>query len=446
MSLKKGLEIEASFFSKLAPSIISKNLIHLFFVNEQIKKEKGVANNVSPLAIHQVAVLGAGIMGGGIAWLFSKMDILVRMKDLNWEAIKKGYQQASKIYQFLQKIRKYSSREVSLKMDKISGTIDYSGFQNVDIVVEAVVEDIKIKKTVFNELEKNIRSTTIIASNTSSLSINEMASVFKKPERFIGMHFFNPVNRMQLVEVISGNKTSQKTIATVVKLAKDAGKIPIVVKDCPGFLVNRILLPYINEAGFLLEDGAAINQIDKSMENFGMPMGPLTLLDEVGIDVGYKVAVILEKGYGSRMKVCSSFEKLYSEKKLLGKKTGKGIYLHQGKIKKINPAILSLNKRKNKRLNSKEDIFLRPLLIMINEAARCLEEKIVKSPEYLDMAMITGTGFPPFRGGLLKYADHLGADKIVEKLEFYSNRLGERFQPANLLIKLSGEKRKFYQK
>ncbi len=447
-TLEKGLTTEAKFFAKMAITKESKNLIGIFETSQKAKKDIGVKKRakgkIEIEPIESTAILGAGIMGGGIAWLFSKMNIPVRMKDLNWEALLQGLRQASKIYGQLKKIGRYHQREINNKMGYISPSLDYSGFSQVDLVVEAVVEDINIKKKVLKELETKVDSKTIIASNTSSLSITQMATALKKPERFIGMHFFNPVNRMPLVEIIPGAKTSAKTVATTVALAKKAGKTPIVVGDKAGFLVNRLLLPYMNEAGFLLQAGGNPKIIDDVIYRFGMPMGPFALLDEVGIDVGYKVAAILEEHFGERMKVCPLFEKLSKEKKTLGKKTGRGIYLHQGKEKTINPDILTmLGKTTSKNISQKE-IINRCIFIMINEASRCLEEKIVESPEYLDLAMVMGAGFPPFRGGLLKYADSVGIDQIVFGLKELYNKHGERFNPSPYLEKMAKNDLKFY--
>ena len=448
-NLEKGLKIEAKFFAKMATTEVSKNLIHLFETSQKAKKDFGLKKTVKSKTRHEVikstAVLGAGVMGGGIAWLFSKMDLSVRMKDVHWQALLRGLKQAGKIYRQLKKIGRYDQREIDNKMSRISIGLDHSGFNNVDLVVEAVVEDLNIKKKVLRELEANVSKKTIIASNTSSLSITEMSKSLKRPEHFIGLHFFNPVNRMPLVEIIPGEKTSSQTIATTVALAKKTGKTPIVVKDKAGFLVNRLLLPYMNEAGFLLQAGGNPQTIDKAICHFAMPMGPFTLLDEVGLDVGYKVALTLEKHFGPRMKVCPLFEKLYHDKKSLGKKSGRGIYLHQGKNKVINPEIVTmLNGNINKNISNKE-IIKHCLYIMINEASRCLEENIVESPQYLDLAMVMGAGFPPFRGGLLKYADTIGVSQIFFDLKKLYEMHGERFKPSDYLEKMAKDDLKFYQ-
>ncbi len=445
-SLTKGLDVEAKAFSLLVPTQISKNLIQLFFVQEELKKYAGVSQPIPIATLQDSGVLGAGLMGGGIGWLLSSVGISVRLKDVQWEAIAKGFSSASKIYDKLVKIKKKTAREVGLSMQLISGTTDYSGFQKTDIVIEAIVEDITIKKKVFQELEGYIRPETIIASNTSSLSISEMAEGLAHPERFIGMHFFSPVNKMPLVEVIPGEKTSDEAIASVVQLAKTMKKTPIVVKNVPGFLVNRILIPYVNEAICLLQEGVSVQVLDHAIESFGMPLGPLALADEVGLDIGYKVAKLLEKGYGERMAVAKAFEVLFADPELRGKKTQKGFYLHSDAKKVPNPKVEALLKScKVQGVDvSVATAVDRMILLMVNEAARCLEEGVVQKPEHLDMAMILGTGFPPFLGGLCRYADQRGISEICQKLEGFKTQYGMRFEPAKRLIQMAQENKMFY--
>ena len=453
-----NLNIEATEFSKLASGSISKNLINIFFTNEEIKKDNGVDNpnfdNSLIKEINQVGLLGAGIMGGGIAWLFSNSNIAVRMKDISQFGIALGFNQVLKIYKQLKNIGKYKDNQISVKMDQISSTTKYDGFNNIDLVVEAIIENIDVKKDSFAELEHHIKKNTIVASNTSSLSISEMAKGLNYPERFVGMHFFNPVNKMPLVEVIRGEKTSDEAVATVVKLSKKLNKTPIVVKDVAGFLVNRILLPYINEAGFILQEGADLKNIDSLIENFGMPMGPFVLADTVGIDVGYKVAKSLHQSYGDRMIVCNLLSEIAKNKNLLGKKSNRGFYKYNkdGKKLDINPEIDKIvhkirnsNNQKKLYINN-QDILDRCIFIMINEAAKCLEENVVKNHYYLDMAMIMGTGFPAFRGGVLKYADKIGIGVVVSRLKEFSKTYGQRFEPANLLLKMNHGVQNFYSK
>lgn len=380
-------------------------------------------------------------MGGGIAWAFANKNLPVRLKDLNWDAITKGLHTANDYNRQLTKRKKMTPGNANLLLHRISGTVDYRGFHGVDLVVEAVVEDLNVKRKVLAEAEHHLRDDTILVSNTSSLSITDMAMALKHPERFAGMHFFNPVNRMPLVEVIPGPATSPQTIAAVAELVRRIGKTAVVVKDCPGFLVNRILLPYMNEAARCLEDGASIDMIDRTIFDFGMPMGPFTLSDEVGLDVGYKVAKILAHGYGERMEVADTLRVVYEELHLLGTKGGKGFFLHDAKGAKTeaNGELMSALRSRHPvtRVVDADEIRDRCLLIMVNEAARCLEEKIVDKAASLDLAMVMGTGFPPQRGGLLHYANQLGTRTVADRLNALSDRCGKRFVPCALVSELA---------
>lgn len=456
-SKKRGYNIELEAFCELVTGDISKNLIEIFFINEELKKDDGVVvQNQAALKqsnVRRAAVLGAGIMGGGIAWLFANNNIDVRIKDITQNAIKIGYNQILKIFNQLKKIRKLTEEQVNMKIGKVTSGLDYSGFANIDYIVEAVVENMAVKKTILAEVETKVKNDTLIVSNTSSLSITEMSHALKNPERFAGMHFFNPVNRMPLVEVIYGEKTSDDTIAKVVKLTKRLGKTPIVVKDVAGFLVNRILLPYMNEASYILQDGAEVKRIDALIEDFGMPMGPFILADVVGIDVGVKVAHSLFESYGERMAVAAILDEIYNNHKtLLGKKSKEGFYIHlfgdknyhyNTKIDAILKDVRAKNNIKTFYISDAE-IIDRCMLTMVNEAAKCLEEGVVKNARYLDMAMIMGTGFPAFRGGVLRYADKFGIKKVVERLKEFEKKYGKRFEVAPLLIIMANENKSFY--
>ncbi|MEI8365670.1 MAG: 3-hydroxyacyl-CoA dehydrogenase NAD-binding domain-containing protein [Parachlamydiaceae bacterium] len=438
LPLKEGLALEAKTFVDCLISDFSNapNLIHLFFVQEALKKDSGVSGVTKLLNVQSAAVIGAGTMGSGIAWLFSNKDIPVRMKDVDWTSLGKGFGAAHAIYTKLVKEKRLKSGEASLKFHKISGTTDYSGFKDVDIVVEAAVENIDLKHAILKDLEAAVRSDAIIASNTSSLRIADMGKVLKHPERFIGMHFFNPANKMPLVEVVASEKTSPETIATVVDLCRKLGKTPIVVRDCAGFLVNRIFMTGVNEIMRMYEEGAGFDQLEKMMLDFGMPMSPFSLADEVGNDVGYKVGKSFEAAYGERMTTPKLITLMY-EQKLYGKKCGKGFYLYEGDKKKINPEVEKLRCQVGaKQVSiSTDEMRARTFLLMINEAARCLDEKVVANADYLDMALILGIGFPPFRGGLMRYAHSLGIDNIVKQLNVFEQKYGSRFTPSSWLLK-----------
>jgi 3-hydroxyacyl-CoA dehydrogenase/enoyl-CoA hydratase/3-hydroxybutyryl-CoA epimerase len=447
MSLSEGLAKEAETFVNLMGKDFQQapNLIQIFFNQEALKKNPGaIIDSHAAHSVSKVGILGAGVMGSGIAWLFSNADLPVRMKDIHWEMVGKGYSAAWKNYQTLIKIRKLKVSEANTKFHRLSGTIDYTGFQHLDLIVEAAVENLDLKRKIFKELEAVVNPETIIATNTSSLTVESLAIGMQHPERLVGMHFFNPPSRMPLVEVVASKKTSPEALATAVEICKILKKTPIVVGDCAGFLVNRIYATGVIEVLAMLEEGVKFQKLEKVLIDFGMPMAPFLLADEVGNDVNYKVLKIFEKSYGFRMKAPSLLAAI-NERKLYGKKVGKGFYLYDKKYPRFNSEILELlpEKKPNQAFNDSE-IVERVLLAMINEASRCLEEKVVVSPMHLDMAMILGTGFPPFRGGPLRYADTIGSKKIVERLSYLSHRYGDRFNSSTYLQDLAKSNKKFY--
>lgn len=443
MPLEKGLVYEQEAFNRLLDKDfeIAANLVNLFFISEALKKQPE-ATAATPKKVSTAGVIGAGTMGGGIAWLFSYRGYDIHMKDINWDQVAIGYSSAKDIYDQLVKKRKLKPFEAGMRFHKIGGTVSYESFKGVDLIVEAAVENLEIKRQIFAELEEYIRDDVIIGSNTSSLTIADMSRDMKHPERFVGMHFFNPVNRMPLVEIVAGPKSSPEAIATAIKICQDLKKTPIVVGDCPGFLVNRTFMAGANEIIRILEEGVPPKKIEEAMLDFGMPMSPFLLVDEIGIDVTLKVAQTLYKAYGDRMAVPKILEEL-AAKGFLGKKVGKGFYIHKGKETTLNPEAMALIKAKGRELKD-EDILHRSLLLMINEGARCLDEGIVKNPGFLDMAMITGTGFPPFRGGLMRYADSLGVSWVTRRLEELAEKYGSRFKPCELMEKWDYEGRRFY--
>ena len=444
--LTDGLKIEAEAFGSLSDTDVSKNLIQLFFLSEAAKKQSGVSDStIRPKRIERSAVLGAGVMGAGIAQLLSYRDISVRFRDMNERVVGKGLSYARSLYQGLVNRKKMTPRELEQKMALISPTTDYSGFKRLDIVIEAVVEDLEVKQKVFLELEAKVSPETILASNTSSLSIKDIAAKCEHKERVVGMHFFNPVHKMPLVEVVVDPITSFQTIVSTVALAKDLGKVPVVVKNAPGFLVNRILMPYMNEAAYLLEEGISAKTLDGVMVHFGMPMGPFTLLDAVGIDVAEKVSKILHKAFGDRMKPNEILNRVV-QAGYYGNKNNKGFYQSPKKRERVeNQAIYSVIgiRPKTQDLVS-EEWQHRMVFQMVHEAIRCLSEGIVQDVQDLDLALIFGIGFPPFRGGLLRYADQIGLDKVLSELEIFSRRYGERFHPPEYLRRMVETGRRFY--
>ena len=441
-SIEKALDREARAFSELGISPITKNLISVFYLIEKYKKAKW--SDAAPAKINKCGLLGAGVMGGGIAQLLSFYGIPVRMKDLDYQALGRGLKQAKEIYDYMVNKRKIKPRQAAFGMGLISSVADYRGFSNADLIIEAVMEDMNIKKSVFRELDSIAKPDAVLASNTSCLSISQMSEGIKDKSRVLGIHFFNPVHRMPLIEIIRTPQTSGMAIATAVEFTRRIGKIPIVVSDTCGFLINRVLLTYLNEAGRMLEQGLSIEKIDSVMLRFGMPMGPFTLMDEIGLDVGYKVAVILENNFGEKMKVAGIMKKVY-EKKWFGKKSGKGFYAHKGKNRVVNKEVYHLLSGAPKAGVSEEEVLERMVYRMINEAALCLEEKVCLEPSDVDIGMIMGAGFPAFRAGLLRYADSIGCGKIADTLQRFREKYkSERFLPCGYLLELAERKSSFY--
>ncbi|HUF68128.1 MAG TPA: 3-hydroxyacyl-CoA dehydrogenase NAD-binding domain-containing protein [Longimicrobiales bacterium] len=443
--LDRAFEIEAHALGRLIVSEVSKNLIHVFRLMEGAKKTG--LEGVQPRPVQRAAVLGAGVMGGGIAQLLAYNDVAVRLKDINRDAITSGLKHARGIFDRAVRKGRMSSRDADRKMDSIAPALDYSGFGNTDLVIEAIVERLDVKKSVLREVESVVGEDTILTSNTSSLSISGMQSALDRPANFCGMHFFNPVHRMPLVEVIRGEATADATIATVHALVRRLGKTPVIMNDGPGFLVNRVLSPYLNEAGYLLEEGASVEAIDNAMLDFGMPMGPLRLLDEVGLDIARHAADVMHEALGKRLRPSSALASLAGAD-LLGRKGGKGFYVYDDDGDRgVNPEIyarLAPAVPEERTEIPDETIRTRCVMAMVNEAARILEDGIVARPGDIDLAMITGTGFPPFRGGLLRYADSLGLDDIADRLDEMARLVGSRFATAPLIRQYATEGRGFY--
>lgn len=450
-----ALKIEGQGFAKVAKTTQADALIGLF-LNDQLIKKKGKGYVKAGKKVQHAAVLGAGIMGGGISYQSAVKGVPVIMKDIADKALDLGMEEANKLLSKQVERRKLTPEKAGHILSTIRPTLNYGDFKTVDIVVEAVVENPKIKKSVLAETEGQVKEGTIIASNTSSISIDELATAVKHPENFLGMHFFNPVHRMPLVEVIYGQKTSKEAIATVAAYAAAMGKTPIVVKNCPGFLVNRILFPYFY--GFLgaLRDGADFVKIDKVMEGFGWPMGPAYLQDVVGIDTSHHVGDVLAEGYPDRMKNTTGEKTVLDvmyENKRYGQKNGVGFYKYEtdpkGKPKKIaDPTSYELIKAvqpKGQVDMSDEEIIDRHMLPMIIETVRCLDDGIVETPTEADMGLILGIGFPPFRGGALKYADSVGMKTILDKCAKYAH-LGKLYEPTESMKKMAAEGKLYFPK
>ena len=436
------LALESEAFAELCQTVQSKSLQHIFFLTDEAKK---IENKDKLQKINRGAVLGAGVMGGGIAWLFAQNNQAPIMKDITAAALELGLKQASENFYKAFKRKRMSEDEFNRKMRSITPALSFEGFKNVDLVVEAVVENMDVKKSVLAELETKVSENCILTSNTSSLSIEEMSKALKNPSRFAGLHFFNPVNKMPLVEIITHEKADPQVIDSLKNWALDAKKTPIVVKDGPGFLVNRILAPYLNEAAFLLEEGVSVEALDQAALDFGMPMGPCRLMDEIGIDVCVKVGKIMHDGLGERATPSKLSTELLT-KDLLGKKNGKGFYLYDenGKSKGLNPDVISMLPSKKSNLDALS-LQMRLFLPMVNEAAFIFADKICDDAGTVDIGMIFGTGFPPFKGGLLRWADGEGLEQIAQRLQNFSEQVSrERYSIAPFLSLMVSDNKKFY--
>jgi 3-hydroxyacyl-CoA dehydrogenase/enoyl-CoA hydratase/3-hydroxybutyryl-CoA epimerase/enoyl-CoA isomerase len=450
MARAQALAIEAKGFARLAKTPQAEALIGIFINNQAVAKaNRRFESNAQP--VQRAGVLGAGIMGGGIAFQSALKGVPILMKDIAEAGLQAGIAEADT--QLVQRVERgrMQPAEMAQVLARIRPTLDYRGFNELDVVVEAVVENIKVKQSVLAECEAQISESTVLASNTSTISITQLATALKYPERFCGMHFFNPVHRMPLVEVIRGKATSDATVARVIDYAKKMGKTPIVVNDCPGFFVNRVLFPYFAGFSLLVRDGADFRRVDKVMEKFGWPMGPAYLLDVVGIDTAHHAAEVMAAGFPDRLAFAEKpIHTLMYEQKRLGQKNGIGFYRYEsdkkGKLKKLeDPTALALvsSVQKQVREFSDEEIIARMMVPMCIETVRCIEESIVGSAAEADMGLVMGIGFPPFRGGALRYIDQFGIGNFCTLADQYA-ALGALYRPTDNLRKMASENRRFY--
>ncbi|MHA3060628.1 fatty acid oxidation complex subunit alpha FadB [Acinetobacter sp. ANC 4636] len=447
----EAVKIEAQGFAKAAVTPQAEALIGLF-INDQVVKKASKKHEKGAHPINQAAVLGAGIMGGGIAYQAASKGTPIIMKDIGNPQLALGMSEANKLLTKQVERGKLTAAKMGETLTRIRPSLSYDEFKEVDIIIEAVTENPKVKEMVLADAESKVRDNTILASNTSTISITRLAKALKRPENFVGMHFFNPVHMMPLVEVIRGEHTSEEAIATTVVLAQKMGKTPIVVNDCPGFLVNRVLFPYFGAFDLLLKDGADFQQIDKVMEKFGWPMGPAYLMDVVGIDTGVHGAEVMAEGFPDRMKpdFKGSIETLY-EAKRLGQKNDVGFYKYEldkkGKKAKTVDAttyeLIAAVVTGEKRELDPQEIIDRMMLALCNETVRCLEDKIVATPHEADMAMIMGIGFPAFRGGPCRYIDQTGVAEYVALCNTYAH-LGKAYEAPQLLRDMAENNKKFY--
>lgn len=439
---------EVEGFTQLFGTPISKALINVFFLTDRNKKDAGVADrSIKPKEIKSVGVIGAGIMGSGIAAACAKREMIVTIADARPAALADGVRKAIEEASFDKTIKGPSTEKVLKIAPLVRAAATDADFAGCDLVIEAVVENEKVKHEVYGKLEPQLRDAAILASNTSAISIGGLANGLKRPPQFCGIHFFNPVRKMPLVEVIRGPKSSDETIATAVAFAKGLGKSPIVVEDGPGFLVNRLLFPYMNEAVELLCAGATIKAIDGAAKGFGMPMGPIVLYDVVGLDTALFAGGVMVEAFPNRFLKSPLLETMVKAGRL-GQKSRSGFFAYKdpksdrGEPDPTFDELLKPFLRTPEKLSA-DVITQRLFLPMLLEATRVLEEKKVRDPRDVDLGLIFGIGFPPFKGGLLFWADTLGAAKIVEMLKPYEG-LGERFKPTPLLIELARKGGKFY--
>jgi 3-hydroxyacyl-CoA dehydrogenase/enoyl-CoA hydratase/3-hydroxybutyryl-CoA epimerase len=430
-----GRELDA--IVELGETESTRNLIRNFFLADRYRK--GTSKTPAEKIVH-TAVIGAGVMGSGIAQWLSSRGVSVILRDVSTEVLDRGLANLEKTYGEAVKRGLMSDEKAKEGRSRIVASANPGPLRDVQIVIEAASEKLEIKQKIFRDLDQKISERAILATNTSALSISALAAETKSPQRVIGLHFFNPVSRMKLIEVVIGQRTSDETKERALAFARQIGKIPVVVRDNPGFLVNRVLFPYLLDAAELFEQGTDAKEIDSALVEWGMPMGPLRLIDEIGVDIAVDIAATLEKSLGARGATPAILQKM-QDAKMLGRKTGSGFYRYEAKQPSPNEALQEWRKPPGES-KSREDLALRLVYLMVNEAARCLEEKVVASPEDADYGMILGTGFAPLRGGPLRFADHFGIAEMVRAGE----RHGGKFAPCALLRQHAVHGTKFYDK
>ncbi|GBD37711.1 Fatty acid oxidation complex subunit alpha [bacterium HR36] len=447
LPLEAGLAHEKETFLRLAAGSEARNLIAVFFQQQRLQKDPGVSQApASPRNLSRVGVLGAGVMGSGIASVLARRGLFVQILDVAPEILQQALQRIERSFLERVQLGRWQPEEVADALARIGTTQTLAAMADRELVIEAVTENAPLKTQLFRDLEKHVAGDAILVSNTSTLSITRMAAALEKPQRFAGLHFFNPAERMPLVEVVRGENTSDETIATLVAFAKRIGKTPIVVRDSPGFLVNRVLFPYLNEAMLLLEEGATPREVDRAAVEFGMPMGPITLQDVVGLDTALYAGRVLQQAFPDRFVESRVVAELVQAGRL-GQKSGAGFYSYAKDPKHgaDDPALMPILERcqREKRSFTPEEITDRLFLPMLLEAVRVLQDGIVRHPGDVDMGLILGIGFPAWRGGILRWADDVGIEEILQRLALYQH-LGPRFAPPDLLQQLAAQRRKFY--
>ena len=443
-----GYQEEARAFGAMTVSDVSKELVFLYFATTALKKDPGVAHpgETTGRPVQGLGIIGAGFMGAGIASVAAQQGTPIRLKDTDTAHVGKGIAAVSQVLKERLKKKQVTRLQYDDQLSLVGGTATYSGFGRLDLVIEAVFEDLALKHRVLREAEPMLRPDAIYASNTSTIPIAKIAEAAARPNRVLGMHFFSPVHKMPLLEVIVTPATDDDATVAAVAYGKVLGKTVIVVNDSPGFYTTRTLSAYMNEAGRLLDEGATIESVDKALLDFGFPVGPVTLFDEVGIDVGGKVGVVMSEAFGARMAPSESLRRVV-ESGRTGRKGRAGFYLYDkdGEKGAVDATVYELFPHGATRRDIEPvEIQERCVLAMVNEAARCLDEGVIRSPRDGDVGAVFGIGFPPFRGGPFRYSDSIGATTIVSKLEQLNGRFPGRFTPANVLVDNARGQRRFY--
>jgi len=443
--MEAGQRAEAKAFGELLTTEVSQRLREIFFATTALKKDSGVDGGAKARPVRKVAVLGGGLMGGGIAFVTAeKARLPVRIKERDDASVGRALAHVRGLLESRVRRRRLERRGLERTLARVSVTTDLSGFGRADVVIEAVFEDLALKRGLLAEVEAVTRDDCIFASNTSSIPITRLAEGAKRPGNVIGMHYFSPVEKMPLLEIITHGGTDPSVTATCVELGKAQGKTVIVVRDGPGFYTSRVLAPYLNEAAHLLVEGAAIELVDAALRGYGFPVGPFQLLDEVGIDVGEKVSHVLQDAFGERMAAPAAMGSAVKEGRL-GRKSKKGFYRYDVKGKPVDTSVYETVPGGATRVPFPPDeLWERPVLLFLNEAVRCLEEGIVRSPRDGDIGAVFGLGFPPFRGGPFRTVEAMGASEVVRRLEHWERKFGVRFEAAPLLRRMAERGERFY--
>lgn len=439
-SIEESLAREVDAISELGETDATQNLIRNFFLADKYRKG---SSKTAPEKIAHAAVIGAGVMGSGIAQWLSSRGVSVILRDVDSAAIDRGLANIDKTYADAVKRGLLSSEKAQEGRSRIVASMVPGMMRAVQIVIEAASEKLDIKKKIFVDLTAATPPNAVLATNTSALPINELATASGAPERVVGLHFFNPVSRMKLIEVVIGERTSDETRERALAFARQIGKLPVVVRDSPGFLVNRVLFPYLLDAAEIFQSGLNAEEIDRALLQWGMPMGPLRLIDEIGVDITVDIADTLEKAFGARDRAPEILRKML-EAKMLGRKSGGGFYKYEGKQQTPDQSLQKWRSGTAENV-APEGVTNRLTFLMVNEAARCLEERVVATPEDADYGMILGTGFPTFRGGPLRFAECFGLRDVVKEMEALKSRSGEKFAPCNLLRQHAQNGTRFYE-